>query len=802
MTEAITVSHINVAQPAQTHPPMYFMHKYWARKPHNVVAKYIETYSGEGEIVLDPFSGSGVTSIESLRLKRKTVAVDLDPMAAFITHVTIVPVDLGKFEAAFRQIESKVKAKILRLYETECKRCHGTAVVSHVVWKQKTEKRLGDESPLEIWYHCSCKKDIQNKKPSPTDLRFLKRVNTRKIPFWIPKGELIWNTRINVHKGTKVPDLFTRRNLIALSIIFNEIDSLQDAAVRDLMRFVFTGFVIKSSRLNFVNVGGYSSLGRGWAVRGYWVPPEHMEQNVWNDFEGQFNDVLKGKREAQQALGSPREANSFDELSHDRDFLTRNQTATDLSFIPNDSVDYIFTDPPYADSVPYLELHYLWSQWLRFNVKFDDEIVMSDSPVRREKNFGDYERLINITFRLLYDKLKANHWMTVTFHNSKIYIYNAIIKAAVLAGFDLERIIYQPPAKPSAKGLLHPYGTAVGDYYIRFFKPAKSSAPLSTEEIDHERYERIVVNAVTDLIAHRGEPTPYTFILNSYADIYAELKREGYLFSAPESIEDILKRNLGKNFILKENKWWFKDASKVPFIERVPLSERVEETVINILNREPKVSYDKIIETLFLTFPNALTPETRSVREILEEYAKKTPDGKWMLKPAVKRRIEQHDVIVELVSKVGEALGYKVIADIPERRVATLPFESENPDRVKEIDAIWLDDSKPVYEFEIEHSTGFSLGIDRGSNLRIDGVKRVFVTPEERKELLNRKFREKKFSQEIQEYNWRFLYYSDIEQLYELSKTRKGLTIADVEEKIKLPSEVRVEKQSNLDGFR
>src|SRR3989304_6718968 len=86
------------------------------------------------------------------------------------------------------------------------------------------------------------------------------------------------------------------------------------------------------------------------------------------------------------------------------------------------------------------------------------------------------------------------------------------------------------------------------------------------------------------------------------------------------------------------------------------------------------------------------TPETKRVREILEEYAKKTPDGKWMLEPAVKRRIDQHDVIVELVSKVGEALGYKVIADIPERRVSTLPFESENPDRVKEIDAIWLDE--------------------------------------------------------------------------------------------------------------
>jgi len=284
-TLEVKLEHINSAQHAETHPPMYFMHKYWARKPHNVVAKYISTYSKEDEIVLDPFCGSGVTPIESLRLRRKAIAVDLDPMAIFITRTTIVPADLNEFEAAFKQIESKVKAKIYKLYETECKRCKRMGIVSHVVWKQKTE-RLGDEFPLEIWYHCDCKKEIQSKKPSLADLRTLKRIERQRIPHWLPQGELIWNTRINVHRGTKVVDLFTKRNLIALSIIFNEIKSLEDVAIRNLMQFVFTGFVIKSSRLNFINVGGYSSLGRGlqFADTGFL-------QNTWNRMSG---TILKG----------------------------------------------------------------------------------------------------------------------------------------------------------------------------------------------------------------------------------------------------------------------------------------------------------------------------------------------------------------------------------------------------------------------------------------------------------------------------------------------------------------------------
>jgi len=777
---------------------MYFMHKYWARKPHNVVAKYISVYSKEGDLVLDPFCGSGVTAIESLRLKRKTIAVDLDPMAIFITRTTIEPVDLDKFQESFKTIEAAVKSKIYRLYETECKRCKSIGIISHIVWKQKTDL-LGDEYPVEIWYHCKCK-EIQSKKPTPEDLHFLKKIDRMRISYFVPKLELIWNTRINVHKGTKVADLFTKRNLIALSMLLHEINGLTDAAVKNLMRFVFTGFIMKSSRLNLIRIEGNRSLGRGWAIRGFYVPPVHMEQNVWNDFKGQFDEVLKGKKETEETLDGVSEASDFGELVH-KDFLIRNQSATNLSFIPDNSIDYIFTDPPYADSVPYLELHYLWSQWMQFAVNFDDEIIMSDSPARKDKSdFEQYERLIKIVFRLLCDKLKPNHWMTVTFHNSKIYIYNAIIKAAVLAGFDLEKIVYQPPAMPSAKGSLHPYGTAVGDYYIRFFKPAKSSAALSTEEIDRERYERIVLNAVTDLIAHRGEATPYTFILNSYADIYAELKKEGYLFSAPEGIEEILKKNLDKTFVLEDNKWWFKDPSKIPFIQRVPLNERVEDTVITMLNREDKVSFDKIMEEIFTKFPNALTPDTKTVRQILDEYAQKR-DGKWKLKPAVKRQIDQHNVIVELVSQIGEKLGFGIIADLPERRVPSLPFKSDNPDRVMRIDAIWLRAAAPIYEFEVEHSTGFSDGIDRGSNLNTEGIRRIFVTPRERRGKLKRKFQEKKFSEEIKRYGWRFMYYSDIEELYELTKSRKGLTLTDFEKKIRSPNEIREEKQAKLDVF-
>lgn len=76
---------INYAIVAKAHTQMYLMHKWWARKPYNVVAEYIKNYTRKGDIVLDPFCGSGVTAIESLKLERKVVTIDLDPIATFIT---------------------------------------------------------------------------------------------------------------------------------------------------------------------------------------------------------------------------------------------------------------------------------------------------------------------------------------------------------------------------------------------------------------------------------------------------------------------------------------------------------------------------------------------------------------------------------------------------------------------------------------------------------------------------------------------------------------------------------------------
>src|SRR5438552_14177231 len=64
----------------------YGVHPYFTRRPANVVRAYIERYSREGDVVLDPFGGTGVTAIEAFLLGRKSIQNDLNPFANFIAR--------------------------------------------------------------------------------------------------------------------------------------------------------------------------------------------------------------------------------------------------------------------------------------------------------------------------------------------------------------------------------------------------------------------------------------------------------------------------------------------------------------------------------------------------------------------------------------------------------------------------------------------------------------------------------------------------------------------------------------------
>ena len=74
---------------ANSHSKHYLLHRYWGRKPHNVIAKYVENFTQKNDVVLDPFMGSGVVPIECAKINRKAIGVDLNPFSVFFSRLSI-----------------------------------------------------------------------------------------------------------------------------------------------------------------------------------------------------------------------------------------------------------------------------------------------------------------------------------------------------------------------------------------------------------------------------------------------------------------------------------------------------------------------------------------------------------------------------------------------------------------------------------------------------------------------------------------------------------------------------------------
>ena len=803
------VEDINYALVAKTHTPMYLMHKYWARKPHNVVSEYIKAYTKEGDIVLDPFSGSGVTAIEAIKAERKAIAIDLNPISAFMTRCTAMPVDLKKFEEAFKKIETEIKPVADDLYETICPKCNAKSKIVGMAYE--------NGNPFEMVYECPlCGKERD--KITDFDIKKIREIGKIEIKEWYPTKRFYYNGNgfMKKEKSESVDNLFTKRNLIMLSKIIAIIEKVEDNKIKEMLKLVFTSALPQASIMMPYVKESIGKICKGWTVHSFWIPPKHWELNVPAYFRLRFNEILRGKQESNNLIQNYKEAKKFSELNDGANIFIKTHNALEIKdIVPENSVDYVFTDPPYGGAIQYFELSTLWASWLKMDLDYNDEITINP---KQNKDFEYYHKMLRASFKEIYRILKPGKYVTVTFHSTDIKVWNSIIKAVVMVGFELEKIIYQPPAMPSAKGQLQPYGSAVGDYYIRFRKPEIEI--LTTEkEIDLKTYELEVVDAAQVIIGERGEPTIYQYILNG---IMAELQGGRRVPRGAKNIDEVLKEHVGKEFELVPikdekgktigQKWWLKGADISHFSEPT-LSDRVEKSVIRVLESNVKVSFDDILQSIFKEYPNALTPETERIKDVLKEYAVMS-EGKWQLKPELKLNLTEsaHNKMIYLLAVLGEKAGFDVWIGKNEQPDAynKIRFDSlvsiKRPtwrfvstmswNRVDQIDVIWHEQGRIAFEFEVENTTAITDAIARGSNIPHNHLKRVIVIPKEREKLLYRKMKDPMINENIVKSEWKFIFYQDLEKFS--SKQSKKINLGEFEKLFKLPKETITAKQNNL----
>jgi len=798
--------HINYALVETTRPMMYKSLKYWGKKPHNIFRKYIETYTEKNEIVLDAFAGSGIAPLEAVQINRKAVAIDLNPISTFMIGITAKPLNYSKFGKYYNEILTKLaqKEKELGLFVTKCAKCKKNARVTSIHWD--------GEAPIVVRYECVCEKGNQGKEPDDFDIEMIKKSEKLKIPYWYPQDEFPKTDFFrSVRKGigNYYYKLWTPRTLYLSSFLYKEIESVEDEEIKEFLKFAFISMIHLASIMVSARRPKSKRPDSGsWGRPAFILPKRHMEQNPVVLFQRAVEDrqgVIKAKKSSDKLLaGKVKLAKNFKELSDknkDKNLLILTIDALDLSKeISENSIDYVLTDPPYGGLIQYFSLSSLWAIWLkhndsRFEIPYQDEIT-----IEHKKDFERYHNLLTKALREIYKVLKPGRYLTLTFHNREINVWNSVIKAGAYSGFIFEKILYQPNKRASEAGVAMPYGSAISDYYLRFRKPEKAGE-LEHQKMDKAEYERIVVKAAKDIIALRGEPTEMTFILNG---IYTELFSTGRFFEGShEDIVNILKENTSKEFVLIESKsgklgpkWWLKNPEDMLF-KQVPLSDRVEKVVLDMLRGNIKVTFDEILQKLFINFPNGLTPDTKSVIEVLKEYAVTTGDGRWRYKPDVNYRDSEHSEMIYYLSEMGKKAGYKVWIGSKEQgdtfrneklskfctelNLCLPDFSDEELKRISLIDVVWYDKSSIKYIFEVENSTSITSAIERASHIPEEyEVKRFIVIPEERQKMFERKMNEPMFEEGYNKYKWQTTHYDALKDFYNLHKKDKKISQDDL----------------------
>lgn len=361
----------------------YGSHPYFTKRAWNVVQQYIRHFSNQGDVVLDPFGGSGVTAVESLVLGRRAIYVDICAWACFLARQTaIAPVDLGKLGDAFKEVEGKSRKGIEEIWRT-------------------SDRELAAR-PVEHWYPKDC--------PLP------------------PNSDV-----------SRVEDLFTPKMLHGLAMLRAAIMEVRNPQSRDLLRLAFSSTLARINRTFLSTKQREESRGGSaiFSLYRYKVASKPVELPLWEQFANRVDKLTRAKLETNALIGS------FYREDDTASFIHGSATRLAPAVQP-ESVDYIYTDPPYGAHISYLDLSTMWAAWLGLSISEKDRKDEVIEGGQLDKSRDDYQSLLKTSIEQMAAVLKKGSWLSLVFAHRDTSYWDAIVQACQEAGLNYANTVVQP----------------------------------------------------------------------------------------------------------------------------------------------------------------------------------------------------------------------------------------------------------------------------------------------------------------------------------------------------------------------
>lgn len=267
---------------------------------------------------------------------------------------------------------------------------------------------------VPVWINYSVEKKRYERPPVQYDLDLIRKIEEMEIPYWYPTDRMPegYNTEQpkRSHGITHVHHFYTKRNLYSLSFLWDK-----SSKKGKFLLFIIEQAIWGMSKLSRYAPNHYSQVNRYLSGTLY-IGSQVVEVSPWYIISRKLNKFKKlGFFSRRSIIHTIISTSSHEKIE-----------------IPDCSVDYIFTDPPFGSNLNYSELNFLWESWHKVFTNNKSEAIVNPT---QHKGLPEYQKLIERCFIECYRILKPERWITIVFHNSQNSIWNAIQEALLRAGF-------------------------------------------------------------------------------------------------------------------------------------------------------------------------------------------------------------------------------------------------------------------------------------------------------------------------------------------------------------------------------
>lgn len=529
----------------------YNAHSYHTKVPPEAIQPFLEHFTRPGDLVLDPFSGSGMTGLAALLSGRRAIINDLSVAAAHLGFNHTRPCSVDGLSEAGAELYERLRPRFEEIYKTEahgakayvhytiwspryaCPACDGVfsmwSVVDHEtgrvgrdltcpscgVARSRRSYKLVDQQPAFVNYEVPGGSRREGREVTDEDLEFIRAIRREDIKGWYPTEavhpdrEMYIRCALQRQSIKTVADFYTPRNLLALSILWEEIQRLSDARLRQALSFAFTNTAWHGTRMRRFNARG----GQRPLTGTLYIPQLSVEVNVLEVFRRKISQLASYYR-ALPAEGA--------DLP-----VVRLGSAADLHDIPSGSVDYVFTDPPFGSNIFYADCNLIWEAWLGQTTVAEHEMVVNRSlkPANGGKTVSDYQQLMHEAFAEMHRVLKPNAWATLVFHNTDAEVWRAIQEAAIGAGFQIEQAAELDRKQQSHKGYKGRSGQERVAHFDVVFSMKKASASVRPR-----RRRRVPEHVIKATIRQSFERLPVEehTVQRAHSSVLRGLANEGF----------------------------------------------------------------------------------------------------------------------------------------------------------------------------------------------------------------------------------------------------------------------------------